>query len=165
LLHRLHTDGTTWFFDTFESAKVYASLFSYLNTRYWSGMESALMFRTVGDCLRYAKEQGYVSSKDLYATDDEVLEKIRSHLEKDERLRLLFDRMNNRKPVYVDTTNYETVVYCKSRVVNPLCQHNGSFKRLSEIDPSWLAVLKRESAPKAYFLRFQQGPFAKDSQL
>ena len=155
LLQGLHTDGYLWFFDSFQCAQAYASLFSQLNATYWSGLGSALMFRTVGDCLRYAKERGYLSSEDLYATDEEVLQKIRAHLNEDPRLRQLFDRMNNRCPVHVDEDTYEAVVYCKSRVVDPLCRHNGSLFRLSELDPSWTATVEQESAPKAYFLRFE----------
>ena len=154
LLKTLHTDGTTWFFETPECAQAYATLFSRLNADYWAGMGSALMFSTVGDCLRYAQEQGYLSSKDLYATDEEVLNKIRSHLDEDPRLQRLFDRMNNRYPVVEDKDRYEAVVYCKSRIVDPPCRHNDSLTRLSEVDPSWTVVVERESVPKAYFLRF-----------
>ena len=154
LLGALHTDGRTWFFSTFEHAKTYASLFTQLNTNYWAGLGSALMFHTVGDCLRYAKEQGYVHPKDFYTTDEVVLKKLEHHLKTDPRLRQLFDRMNNRYPVHVDKNSYEAVVYCKSRVVDPLCQHEGAFRRLSEVDPLWTAVVEQESTPKAYFLRF-----------
>ena len=154
LLTELHTDGKTWFFSTAEHAKIYASLFEHLNTNYWAGLGSALMFHTVGDCLRYAKEQGYVHSTDFYTTDAVVLKKLSSHLKGDPHLRYLFDRMKNRHPGYVDRDSYEAVVYCKSRVVDPLCEHEGSFKRLSEVDPSWTAVVEKESIPKAYFLRF-----------
>lgn len=156
LLGELDTDGRTWFFSTLEHAKTYASLFTQLNTNYWAGLGSALMFQTVGDCLRYAKERGYVHPKDFYTTDEVVLKKLSSHLKADPHLQHLFDRMNNRYPVHVDKTRYEAVVYCKSRVVDPLCQHEGSFKRLSEADPSWTAVVEKESIPKAYFLRFEE---------
>ena len=81
-----------WVFKDFESAKKYAELFLKMNTFYFAGIHSAVMFRTVGDTLRYALEKGYISEGDLYATDEEVLDKIRQNLN-DERLNLLFDRM------------------------------------------------------------------------
>ena len=43
-----------------------------------------------------------------------------------------------------------------SRVVDPLCQHSGMIKRLSEVDPLWTAVVEQELAPKAYFFCFEE---------
>ena len=58
-----------WIFKDFESAKKYTELFLKLNTNYYSGIQSAVMFRTVGDYLRYALSKEYISETDLYTTD------------------------------------------------------------------------------------------------
>ena len=55
-----------------------------------------------------------------------------------------------------DQTNYDGKVFCKSRVVDPLCLHHGEIKRVSEIEPSWSDIIIRESKPKEYFLKFDR---------
>jgi len=101
LLDNLIVETNNWVFKNFESAKKYADLFLRLNTNYYAGLPSAIMFRTVGDCLRYALEKGYISEDDLYTTDRLVINKIQSFLDKDERLNLLFSRMNNRTQIII----------------------------------------------------------------
>jgi len=145
-----------WIFKDFESAKKYAELFLKLNTNYYAGIQSAVMFRTVGDCLRYALSKKYISETDLYTTDKIVLSKIEHHIHNDPKLKLLFERMNNKIGFRNDPTNYDGKVFCKSRVVNPLCLHNGEIKRVSEIEPSWSNIIKQESKPKEYFLKFDR---------
>ena len=145
-----------WIFKDFESEKKYAELFLKLNTNYYAGLPSAVMFRTVGDYLRYALSKGYISETDLYTTDKIVLSKIEPHIHNDPKLKLLFERMNNKIGFRNDPTNYDGKVFCKSRVVDPLCLHKGEIKRVSEIEPSWSDMITQESKPKEYFLKFDR---------
>ncbi|MCG2690471.1 HD domain-containing protein [Candidatus Parcubacteria bacterium] len=154
LLDNLTAENNNWVFKDFESAKKYAELFLKLNTDYYAGLPSAIMFRTVGDCLRYALQKGYISEDDLYTTDKSVIEKIEGFLDGDERLKLLFDRMNNKVKIINDPNNYDTGVFCKSRVVDPLFKQGQEIKRVSEVDPNWNNIIKRELKPKQYFLKF-----------
>jgi HD superfamily phosphohydrolase len=156
LLDNLTTEKNQWVFKDFESAKKYAELFLKLNTDYYAGLASAIMFRTVGDCLRYALQKEYISKDDLYTTDKLVIKKIEGFLNKDERLKLLFDRMNNKVKIINDPDNYDVSVFCKSRVVNPLFKQGQEVKRASEADPNWNNVIKQESKPKQYFLKFER---------
>ncbi len=127
-----------------------------LNTNYYSGIQSAVMFRTVGDYLRYALSKEYISETDLYTTDKIVLSKIESHISNDPKLKLLFERMNNKIGFRNDQNNYDGKVFCKSRVVDPPYLHNGEIKRVSEIEPAWSDIIKQESKPKEYFLKFDK---------
>ena len=95
-IDNLLTKKGQWIFRDFESAEKYAKLFLKLNTDYYSGLPSAVMFRTVGDYFRYALSKKYISETDLYTTDKIVLGKIESHIKTDSKLSLLFDRMNNK---------------------------------------------------------------------
>lgn len=156
LLENLTTENNNWVFKNFESAKKYAELFLKLNTIYYASFASAVMYRTVGDCLRYALQKGYISKNDLYATDKIVIEKVKIFLDKDEKLKLFWERMNNRIGFKNDPDNFDREVFCKSRVVDPLCRHNGKIKRVSQIEPSWSIILKEESKPKRYFIKFEQ---------
>ncbi|MDD4761933.1 MAG: hypothetical protein PHZ25_02845 [Candidatus Pacebacteria bacterium] len=145
-----------WIFKDFESAKKYADLFLKLNTNYYAGIQSAVMFRTIGDYLRYALLKEYISETDLYTTDKIVLSKIESHINNDPKLKLLFERMNNKISFRNDPNNYDGKVFCKSRVVDPLCLQNEEIKRVSEIEPHWSDIIKQESKPKEYFLKFNR---------
>lgn len=155
-LKNLIVENNYWIFKNFENAKKYAKLFLKLNSLYYAGLPSAVMFRTVGDYLRYALQKDYVTKADLYTTDKQVLGKIKKYLGKDRKLKLLFDRMNNKIKFRVDPNNYNAHVFCKSRIVDPLCKYNGEIKRVSEIDKDWATIVKRESIPKEYFIRFER---------
>lgn len=155
-LDNLVTENNNWIFKEFEPAKKYAELFLRLNKKYYSGLNSAVMFRTVGDYLRYALKKSYISKDDLYTTDEIVLSKIEKHFKDDGQLRLFYERMNKKIKTNNNFENYDAQVLCKSRVVNPLCKDNGEIKQLSVIDTDWAKVLKQESKPKQYFLKFEK---------
>jgi len=155
-LDNLEAKNGEWIFKNFESAKKYAELFLKLNTYCYAGLTSAVMFRTVGDYLRYALSRGYISETDLYTTDKIVLSKIEPHHKSDQRLKLLFDRMNNKIGFKNDSNNFDGDVFCKSRIVDPLCKQNGEVKRVSQVDSSWGIILKEESRPKHYFIKFDK---------
>lgn len=155
-LNNLTAENGQWIFKNFESVKKYAELFKKLNTDYYAGIESAVMFRTVGDCLRHALSKNYITEADLYTTDQAVLLKIKAHLQNDARLALLFDRMNNEVGFKNDPNDFDTEIFCKSRAVDPLCQHNGAIKHLSQIDMNWGVFVVEESKPKHYFVKFEK---------
>lgn len=155
-INNLLAENGKWIFKNFESAEKYAELFLKLNTDYYAGLPSAVMFRTVGDYLRYALSKNYISETDLYTTDKIVLEKIEPHTKTDSQLSLLFDRMNNKIGFRNDPNGYNGKVFCKSRVVNPLCWHEEKIKRVSDVKPSWNDIIERESKPKEYFLKFDR---------
>lgn len=153
-LKNLFADDGKWIFGDFESAKEYAELFLKLNTDYYAGLPSAVMFRTVGDYLRYALKQNYISENDLYTTDKEVLSKVETFLVSDEKLKVFANRMNNKIKTVNNPDNYDAVVFCKSRVVDPLFKSKDGIKRVSEIDSRWHKIIFDESRPKQYFLKF-----------
>lgn len=153
-LEHLEAENGKWIFQDFESAQAYAELFRTLNATYFSGIQSATMFQTVGDYLKYALAQGYITEQDLYKTDSEVLAKIGAHLDADTELRLYRRRMNGETDIIDSPADYNRKVSCKSRVVDPLCRHEGAIRRVSDIDLAWKIVLEEESRPKVYFLKF-----------
>jgi len=64
--------------------------------------------------------------------------------------------MNNKVKVGNNPNNYDAQVFCKSRIVNPLFRDNGILKRVSEVEPGWNDIIKQESKPKQYFLKFER---------
>ena len=156
ILKNLIGERTNWLFKDLKSAKKYARLFFKLNKIYYAGLDSAVMFRTVGDWLKYALQKGYIEKDDLYTTDKIVTAKINKYLDKDEYLKLLWDRMNKKIKTTNNPKNYDAQVYCKSRIVDPLFSDKGVVKRVSEAEPSWKDTVQRELKPKRYFLKFEK---------
>ncbi len=153
-LNNLTVENENWIFNNFETAKEYAELFLKLNRNYYAGLSAAVMHRTVGDYLRHALSNDYISEIDLYTSDGIVLSKIETHHESDDLLKFLFDRMNNKIAFRNDPNDYDAEVFCKSRAVDPLCIENGEIKKVSEIDTSWDPIVKEELKPKQYFIKF-----------
>lgn len=154
----LMTKNANWIFKNVESGKKYAELFLKLNLLYYSGLNSAVMFKTVCDYLKHALEKKYITENDLYTTDQEVLNKINTHLNNgralDGKLKLLYDRMNNKIKYKISKTDHNCHVFCKSRVVDPLCLYKGQVARYSDINNWWKSIVEQESQPKEYFIRF-----------
>lgn len=152
----LISENGDWFFKDFESAKKYTDLFLEINTDYYAGLFSAVMFCTVKDYLRHAISRKYISESDLYTTDILVLSKIKPYHKDDELLALLFDRMNGRIGFRNDPSDFDAEVVCKSRAVDPFCKYNGGIKRVSCIDSQWDTILESELKPKRYFVKFER---------
>jgi HD superfamily phosphohydrolase len=155
-LKNLLTENNLWVFKNFQSAQKYAKLFYRLNKLYYSGFPTAVMFRTVGDVLRYCLENRYLKREDLFSTEKTVLKKIKSKLKSDSKLKTLFQRMTGKIKVKNDPKNYDVIVYCKSRIVDPLFKDRNKIKRLSQVDKNWRKILKQEVIPKKYFLKFEK---------
>ncbi len=156
LLDNLITENNNWVFKNFENAEKYAELFLKLNTIHYAGFPSAIMFRAVGDCLKYALQKDYISEDDLYTTDKIVLKKVKSFLNKDEKLKLFWERMNNKVGARNNPKNYDAHVYCKSRIVDPLFLHDKKILKISDFDYKWNEIVQKESKPKEYFLKFNK---------
>lgn len=160
-LENLQVIDGNWVFKNRHAAERYASLFSWLNKKYYSSITSVSMFYCVGTCLRYAVDRKYINSDDLFATDEHVLQKIRSYLGEDQELLRLYRRMHNEETICHDPDNFEAKVFCKSRVVDPSFCEDGHIKRLSEVDKDWGTRIQVESGPRSYCLRFSP----KDQEL
>ncbi|MFA5961119.1 MAG: HD domain-containing protein [Parcubacteria group bacterium] len=145
-----------WIFGDYSSAQNFSDLFFHANKYFYSGIESAVMFRTTGDYLKCAIEKKYISKEDLYLTDVEVLGKINQFLEKDKILKKLWERMNNRVGYANNPNNYDAQVFCKSRVIDPICYNEGKVVRVSEVNLDWKKVVEAEMRPKEYFLKFAE---------
>ncbi len=154
-LEHLRAENNVWFFDNFETAKKYVDLFSEINRKFYCAFDDGKMFAAVGACLRYALEKGYLTKDDLFTTDDEVIAKIKSHLD-DERLKLLFARMNNQIGAENNPDDFDQRVLCKSRAVDPFFRDGEKLKRVSEVDAAWAAALPEEVKPKEYFIKFEK---------
>lgn len=156
LLENLKTVENRWVFTSLKWAKEFAEFFQKIN-EYYSGIATALMFKTTGDVVSYALSRGLVTKEDLFTTDKEVLRKIQKFREKDQKLELLLKRMEGKIPF--ERTRKDCDIHCftKSRAVDPLFfDCNGQIKRLSEANPKWAETVKEELGSKEYFIKFKQ---------
>ena len=155
-LNHLHAENNVWFFENFRTAKKCTELFFKLNNEFYAAFGAARMFAAVGDCLKYAMERGYLAKSDLFTTDDAVVEKIKNHLDGDEKLKLFFARMNNEIGAINNPADYDRRVLCKSRAVDPFFRDGKNLKKVSKVDAEWAAKLVEELKPKEYFIKFEK---------
>lgn len=156
ILQHLKVIDNQWVFSTVTYGQLYASVFRHLNTTYYSGVYSAMMFATVGEYLKYALRKKYIIADDLYTTDKRVLRLINAHKNNDKQLNVLWKRMNRKHPGHLDSMHYDAHVFCKSRIVDPLCFLRETVTRLSTAHPKWQDVVKQEMQPKEYFLKWDE---------
>jgi HD superfamily phosphohydrolase len=147
-LNNLEAKNGKWFFKNYQSAKMFARLFSEMNKKYYSGIPTALMFRTVGDYLKYALDKGYINQKDLYTTDEEVIKKVKKSQKKDKDLMLLWRRMNKKIKFKSNPKNFNLKTSCKSRAIDPLFTKNGKLIRVSDVDKNWKETIKKRIKAK-----------------
>jgi uncharacterized protein len=153
-LDRLMAHENRWVFSDLEAAHEFAKYFALINSKYYSGIGSALMFRSVGDVVRHAVQRKYLSLEALFETDEAVLRRITAHIDDDKELSTLWSRMQNRVSVSQDPKEFNAKVMCKSRAVDPLFLNDGVPCRLSSHKKEWQDILQRESKPKIYFLKY-----------
>ncbi len=155
-LDHLQIIDDQWVFDNFDAAHDFAKFFKFMNENYFAGFKSVVMFQTVKDYLKHSLEKGYVEPDDFFMGDSDVLAKIAKHHQNDEQLDFFFKRMNNKYKCADDPDKNGEFMTCKSRAVDPLCQHSGDIRHVSDIEPSWGEIVQQESVPKEYWLKFEE---------
>ncbi len=155
LLDSLRAKNGQWFFTNQKTAQAFADYFSQINKIYYSGLATGVMFKIVGEGLRYLLANKLLSVDDLYVHDEHVIAKMKEIAAQDQIFQEHWQKMNNQQCYLNDSENYEHEVWVKSRAVDPLFFEGGNVRRLSEANPQWLAKFQEELKPKHYFLRYQ----------
>jgi uncharacterized protein len=156
-LNNLAIIKNNWVFKDKNIAKKYAYLFLDVNNIYWSGLESGVMLKSMGELIKYALDKRVIEKQDLFLTDNEFWAKLRPFAEKDKKLELLLDRADNKYKYAVgDKDNYDLHSLNKSRSVDPVFLENGKLKRVSEIDEKFKVLNEKFSKPKEYYIKFLQ---------
>lgn len=156
LLNQLKVREGRWLFTDIKDARRFANIFAKLNSNFWAGLPSAVMFRTLADYLLYALNEKYINEADLHSTDKFVLKKIAPFRNSDPYLRLLFARLCNQVMYTDDSSATDGEVVCKSRAVNPSFLTETGVHKLSDIDQEWGEILRAETEPKKYHLKFER---------
>jgi len=154
LRNGLIAENNQWVFEDYKLAREFADLFYKMNFIYYCNLESAAMFRSVGDVLQYAIQNQYISMDDIYTTDTEILMAVNKYAKSDEYLKKMLNRMNNKKKFENNPDDYDNEVFCKSRMVDPLFKKDNKIMRISDVDKDWGRIVEQELKPKQYFLKF-----------
>lgn len=142
-----------WVFKNYSVAKKFAQLFYRINTVYLSSLKSAVMHQTIANLLKYSLDKKYITKKDIFSIDEKAINKIKKYLNKDSVLKNFFIRFRGKVIYKNDSEDYNYLVFCKSRVVDPKCFYKGKIKKISEIDKKWKKIIRKELKPKKYFLK------------
>jgi len=144
-----------WVFKNKNLANKYALQYLEMYNWFWSGLISAVMFKTMEALLKYALNKKVITTDDLFTTEEKVWAKIRSAANEDSNLAHLLARADN-KIKYKDSTKEDYDFYCqiKPRIVDPLFLENKKLKRVSEIDPEFFKLKEKYSKPKEYYIKF-----------
>ncbi|HDZ54633.1 MAG TPA: HD domain-containing protein [Candidatus Nealsonbacteria bacterium] len=144
-----------WVFKDKNLAREYSLLYLKMNNWFWSGLESAVMLKTMGELLKYAINKQVISKDDLFTTDSNVWTKIRAGTAQDNHLARLIERADNKFKYKVsDKNNYDLYAQVKSRAVDPLILVNNHLKKLSELDPEFINLKNKYLQPKEYYIKF-----------
>lgn len=139
-----------------ESALSFAKCFMELNKTYYSGKETAVMFFTNSNYIKYALNKSFIEYDDLFLTESFVIDKINKNLENDSVLNNLWIQMNSDMSKFVfDENNYERKIVCKSRVIDPYFIDGDSLRRVSDIDEDYKIKAEQEKNPKEYYIRYK----------
>ena len=150
LKHLKVSDNNIWYFDDANIGYEYANDFKNLNDDFYAGFKSAIMFKSIKDFIKHALDKGYIHTKDLEKYDQYVLDKCLKYIDKDKLVKKYWKRMNNSELFYEGEDNYEEIIYCKSRVIDPFCLVKGDMKRVSEVYKDWKKVVKDNSVSKRH---------------
>lgn len=153
ILTHMHVDNTLWTFDSYPVAQKYASLFKRLNDIYFSNIQTAAMFSRTARWLLHSVACGYITHADLYTTDRAVIAQINAHLADDQKLQRLWHTMNDSKIVYENSdTKRSEKIEVKSRIIDPFFCENSMTMRVSDRNPQWGEIVRKDLMPKTYYL-------------
>jgi len=85
-----------------------------------------------------------------------ITQKILNLFFLNEKEKFYINELAGKIKVKNDPKNYEVIVYCKSRIVDPSFKDGNKIKKLSQVDKNWQKILKKELKPKKYFLKFEK---------
>ena len=125
-----------------EAATAFGNHYSHLQNTVWGGFESASRYRLLGDALTIGIDEGVVTHKDLWLTDEVVLEKLATS--RDTRVATILSLLL--LPSLSHLPCVAKPLFKKFRHVDPLYLEDGELLRLSEQDTGYKTLLDSKRA-------------------
>jgi len=163
LLDNLTIYNNQFVFKNFDSAKLFADLFWYMDENHWSSLSSAIMLSLGGKLFSYAIKQGYIPKKMLFESNDkEIVDLVRQKRVEDETIRKFmslaeepiehFENVGRELP---SDENYIDHIFCKVRKADPYFIQDNSLKRVSDVDNEFKKKIIKAPKFKEYFVKFK----------
>jgi len=154
-LDNLIISNNLFVFKDGESALSFSDSFEILNRVYYSNKETAVLFFTNSNYIKYALDKGYIEYDELFTTEKFVIEKINKNIENDKKLEYFWEEINAPFSDFsFNENNFDRKIVCKSRAVDPLFFENGTLKRVTEKYPEYFEKYNREKRLKTYFIKY-----------
>ncbi len=153
-LENLTVKNGRWVFKDYAEAEAFADFFMRFSSRHFSGAVTAALFQATAEYLKSALEKKYITINDLYTTDQAVRDLIAVHFPADADIKRLHRRITDHRCFALDANNYTQHIFCKSRAVDPLFQHETGVSRVSEKNKEWVEKIQNGLKPKEYYFRY-----------
>jgi HD superfamily phosphohydrolase len=122
-----------WFFTTKEIARKFAEIPLYFTQNFWGAKWNTEMNIHLAKAIRRALELNLISAKDLYSTDEEIMDKLESS--KDKKLVSYLHQCKNPSKKIQRTDYTKEYFKPKFRGVDPLVlSETGELVRLTDLD-------------------------------
>ncbi len=136
-------------------ARFFAEKYIEANTLSWCNPLQASFFHTVSETLKIAISKGIVTKRDLFTTDDEVINKLRGT--NDAKIKEMLNLMHDIE-VIEGNKDYDIHLKSKVRYTDPKILIDGKISRLSEIDDEYKKLMKNFIAErsKGFFVKIRR---------
>ncbi|BCU67654.1 hypothetical protein HS7_10910 [Sulfolobales archaeon HS-7] len=131
----INHNGYMAFYDESDALE-FANKYLEMQRKVWGNWEETARRYIFAGIIKQALDSGILSTEDLFATEEQVMDKVMGIEEFKEKIQLL-----NRKIRVED--NGEVKLRIKKRYVDPLVVTNGTVKRLSELNNDFAEALER----------------------
>ena len=131
----VHEKDLKFYFKDLRVASLFAMMFITCDRLIWLDPTSHGSFYVLAEALKVAVKRGILTERDFFKTDQDVLAMLRgAH---DSTVDTLLDRLQPGKEfAYASEQDAEFYGPNKPRFVDPLVEHDGDLKRVSELVPS-----------------------------
>lgn len=132
LISGLKEKDAVFYFDRKETAVLAAVLFMNCSRLLWLDPTSHGSFFLLSEAIKIAMEKGNLFEKDLFGTDNEVMEKLKEA--NDQHIATLLERLYSGKQFhYAPKDNAEFYGPNKPRFIDPFIKTNKGLMRVSEV--------------------------------
>lgn len=136
-------------------ARFFADNYIEANNFSWCSPMQAALFHTVSEMMRMAISKGIVEEADVFATDDEVIEKLKNS--NDKEIKEMLDLIYNME-VIENQKDYDIHLKSKVRYVDPKILIGNEISRLSEIDGEYKDLMENfiTGRSKGFFVKIMK---------
>lgn len=126
----LTTHDRMFVLDDPEIAVEFAEKYAEADEEWWANPKEVVVIKIFAQALRKAIDTGLMKEKDLFGTDDEVLEKLKES--ENQKIKEKLETLENGIKIETEAENPDMSVTTKARSVNPPVLHNGELKKSTD---------------------------------